>query len=164
MTEPLATYLHDHLAGSNFAIDLLESLRDRYAGQSLGQFASNLLAEIQQDRNTLKQIADRVGKGTPDLKEAAAWLAEKASRLKLSHDHPNALGTFQALETLALGILGKLALWRALTLIADIDDRLSDLNLPELIRRAEAQHAAVEEHRLLLAPAALTAGKAHRGS
>jgi hypothetical protein len=37
MSDPLATYLHDHLAGSNFAIELLDSLRDQYSGEPLGR-------------------------------------------------------------------------------------------------------------------------------
>jgi hypothetical protein len=36
------------------------------------------------------------------MKTAAAWLAEKLGRIKLSQGD---LGTFQALETLAMGIL-----------------------------------------------------------
>lgn len=110
MSDPLATYLHDHLAGSNFAVDLLGSMRDHYPNEPLGQLASTLLPEVETDRETLKRIVDRVGKGSPDLKEAAAWVIEKVSRLKLGHGEEKGIGTFQAVETLALGILGKLAL------------------------------------------------------
>jgi Rad3-related DNA helicase len=31
MGDPLATYLHDHLAGANFAVELLENLRQRHS-------------------------------------------------------------------------------------------------------------------------------------
>jgi hypothetical protein len=111
MNNPLATYLHDHLAGSAFAIDLLETLRDHYAGEALGEQAATLVIEVQRDRETLQRIADQVGKGSANLKEAVAWVAEKASRFKLTHEDRMGLGTFQALETLALGIQGKIALW-----------------------------------------------------
>ncbi len=155
MSEPLVVYLHDHLAGSAFAIDLIDSMRDRYAGQPIGEFASGLLAEIKQDSEVLQQIADRCGKGSADVKQAAAWVAEKMTRFKLSHDEPLGLGTFQALETLALGILGKLALWRALSTIAATDDRLTGVDLEELSVRAQKQHAKVEEYRLRIARTAL---------
>jgi hypothetical protein len=155
MSDPLATYLHDHLAGSNFAIDLLRSMRDHYPNESLGQLASTVLLEVEEDRETLRRIVERVGKGSPDLKEAAAWILEKTSRLKLGHGEAKGIGTFQALETLALGILGKLALWRALAILAEKDDRLRDLDFRELIARAEAQHAKIEENRLLVARTAL---------
>ncbi len=151
MNDPLTTYLHDHLAGSTFAVDLLGSLRDHYSDDALGQFASRLLSELEEVRAMLQRIVERVGKGSPNLKEAAAWLAKKVTRMKLSHGEAKGLGTFQALETLALGILGKLALWRALKVIAESDDRVSGVDLEQLIARAQAQHARVEENRLLVA-------------
>ena len=155
MSEPLAVYLHDHLAGSAFAIDLVESLRDHYAGDPLGEFASDLLIQIKQDRDVLQAIADGIGKTSPDVKEAAAWLAEKVARFKLSHEDARGLGTFEALEALALGILGKVALWRALQVAAECDDRLSGVDFEGLIARAQKQHAQVEEQRLVTARIAL---------
>jgi hypothetical protein len=44
MSDPLAIYLHDHMAGSHFAIKLLESLHDQYKDEGLGQFALALCA------------------------------------------------------------------------------------------------------------------------
>src|SRR4051812_43189771 len=128
MSDPLATYLHDHLAGSKFAIDLIESLRAQYRGEPLGRFAAELLIEVEQDRDQLKKIADSVGEGAFDLKEAGAWIAEKISRLKLRHDTCEGLGTFEALETLALGIWGKLSLWNTLRVISEFDSRLAGIN------------------------------------
>jgi hypothetical protein len=39
------------------------------------------------------------------VKETAAWVAEKFSRLKLSHDPANGIGTFEALEFVVLGFM-----------------------------------------------------------
>jgi len=155
MSDPLATYLHDHMAGSNFAVDLVESLRDQYSGEPLGGFAAGLLVDIEADKEVLQGIINRVGKGSADLKEAAAWLGEKVSKLKLSRGAAGGFGTFEALETLSLGILGKRALWRALLAIADADGRIGDVDPERLIARAEAQHAQVEEMRLQVARTAL---------
>lgn len=94
MNDPLAIYLHDHLAGSAFAIDLLQSLHDEYSGEALGRLAASLLIEVRQDREVLQQITNRIGGTAPDLKEAAAWFAEKVSRFKLSHGEKMGLGTF----------------------------------------------------------------------
>ncbi len=151
MSDPLANYLHDHLAGSHFAIDLVESLRDQYAGEPLGEFAGALLVGLREDQETLQQVIVRVGKSPTDMKEVAGWLTEKLSRLKLRRDAGEGLGTFQALETLALGLLGKLALWRAVALIAGIDARVQGFNFEELMARAQEQHDGVEEHRLQIA-------------
>jgi hypothetical protein len=39
-TQPLAIYLHDHLAGATCALDLVTALGDSYRGQELGDFAN----------------------------------------------------------------------------------------------------------------------------
>jgi hypothetical protein len=145
MADSLAIYLHDHLAGSNFAIELLEFLRDQHAGQKLGDAAAELLAEVEQDRKTLEAIIARVGAGVPIFKEASAWVGEKLSELKL---RKGAFGTFEALEALALGILGKLALWRALAAGAEIDTRLRGFDFNQLAESAIRQHSRAEELRL----------------
>ena len=156
MSDPLATYVHDHLAGAVVAIDLLEALRDQHSDEPLGQFAAGLLVEVEADRAVLQGLAERVSMGSSRLKEAAAWLGEKVSRLKLGRRAASGLGTFEALEALALGILGKLALWRALAMIATGDARLGGMDFDHLTARAQAQHAQVEERRLEAARKALS--------
>jgi hypothetical protein len=157
MSDPLAIYLHDHLAGAVVAINLLERLRDQHAGEPLGQFAVELLAEVEADRAVLQGLADRVGAGSSGLKEVTGWLGEKVSRLKLRRRATGGLGTFEALEALALGILGKLALWRALAMVAAADARLGGVDVDHLAARAQAQHAQLEERRLEAARTALRA-------
>lgn len=62
MTEDLlATYMHDHLAGASGSLNLIEDLRDDHTGEPLGRFAAGLLSEIEEDRATLEQLANRVG-------------------------------------------------------------------------------------------------------
>jgi len=61
MNDPLAIYLHDHLAGSKVAIDLLGAVRDQHAREPLGQFAAELLVEIEEDRAILRELVERVG-------------------------------------------------------------------------------------------------------
>jgi hypothetical protein len=151
VSDPLATYLHDHLAGSHFAINLLESLRDQYRDQELGAFAVALLQDVKQDQKILQEIIDRVGKAHIDLTEATGWLVERASQLKLKRDSSGGLKTFEALETFALGILGKLSLWRVLPIIREVDPRIPDQDFEKLAKRAENQYTRVEEERLQLA-------------
>lgn len=148
MGDPLATYLEDHIAGASYAIDLLGAIRDQHAGEPLAEFALGMLAEVKADEAALKGLAERVGSGVSSLKIASAWLTEKVSRLKLSHESAGGLGTFQALEFLAVGIQGKLALWRALAVASAGDDRLNQMDFDHLARRAESQHARMETQRL----------------
>ena len=158
-TDPLATYLQDHLAGAAAAIELLEMLRDQHEGESVGDLAAQLLAEVEADR-VLDALARRVAGGSSLLKDATGWLGAKISQLKLGRQTAGTLGMFQALETLALGLLGKLALWRALLEVAPSDARLSGVDFQALAERAEAQHAHVEGQRLALARPALRNGSA----
>ena len=110
--------------------------------------AAALLVQVRQDRDTLRNVARRIGHSSSGLKDAAAWFAEKVSRLKLNHDSGDGLGTFEALEFLELGIFGKLVMWRALTELATVDPRLQGLDFEQLAARAELQRSKVEERRL----------------
>lgn len=71
--------------------------------------------------------------------------------MKLRRQNQNELGTFETLETLALGIMGKAKLWQALQIAASIDRRLAGLDFARLEQRAIAQHDAVEAYRRRLA-------------
>ena len=156
--DPLAIYLQDHLAGAALAIELLETLRDQHEGESVGALAAQLVAEVEADRGVLDALARRVAEGSSLLKDATGWLGAKISQLKLGRQAAGTLGTFQAFETLALGILGKVALWEALMEVAPSDARLSGLDFQALAQRAQAQHARVERQRLALARTALQGG------
>ena len=60
-----------------------------------------------------------------------------------------------AIETLALGVEGKVSLWIALGEIADRYPQLRAINLPGLTERARAQRDALERERLTAARWAL---------
>lgn len=155
MSEPLAAYLQDHLAGSNFAIDLVKSLEEQHSGEPLGEFVSAELKLLLEDRQILERIVERLGAGTSAVKEATGWLAEKASRFKLRHLSSREFGTFQALELLVVGIHGRVSLWRVLSVIASGHARIPKEDFDTLAARAQAQHDRVEQRRLEVAPAAL---------
>lgn len=155
MSDPLATYLHDHLGGAKAAIDLLEAMRDHQKDKPLGDFAANLLAEVQADRDTLQRLAEKIGGGSNVIKELTGWVGEKATRLKVGPDSGNPFATFEALEFLALGVRGKLGMWQALDVAAANDPRLSGYDLKQLAARAETQYQQVEQQRMQIANIAL---------
>lgn len=143
----LSTYLHDHTAGAQHAIELFRALSEAHAGAPLGETAGELLHQVAEDLAVLERIATKVGAQGFQLKELTGWIADKFSRLKLA-PLGNAFNAFEALEFLGLGILGKRALWKALSAIATERDELHDIDLERLIARAEAQYAATEGMRL----------------
>jgi hypothetical protein len=77
MGDSLGTYLHDHLAGAVHAIEILKTMRDRQDNTPLGDFAAKLLVEVEADRETLSNLAGRIGSGSNTMKEMATWLAER---------------------------------------------------------------------------------------
>ena len=155
MSNSLGTYLEDHLAAAGFAIDLLRAIGNQFEGEPLGQFARELLVEVEADRRVLKELSERVGTVSSGLKGISAWLAEKVSRLKLKRDDANGLGTFEALEFLTLGIQGKLALWQALEVVRPGNARLENIDFRHLAERAQTQYVQMEERRLEAAVTAL---------
>jgi hypothetical protein len=153
--EILATYLNDHLAGSVAAIELLDHLRELSKGTERERLFTSLQSEIEEDRQVLQGLLRGVGGRESRLRTAAAWLTEKVVEAKLKLDDPGAgeLRLLEAFETLELGILGKLALWRALA-VADRVPQIRSLDLSRLERRAQGQHDRVETERLKVARAA----------
>jgi hypothetical protein len=146
---PLSTYLNDHLAGSVGAIAMVERAIEENAGTLFGRRLEEILKEIRKDQAVVQDLIDRVGSKENPLKKAGAWLTEKAGRVKLGGTgDPGGLARLEVLETLATGIQGKRALWRALRVVVNKHPILRDLDLDLLERRAVEQHDRVEEWRL----------------
>jgi hypothetical protein len=144
--DALTTYLDDHLAGAQAALALLDRLEPD-PGDGLD--VRGLQREIEADRGVLEGLVGRLGERPSDVKKAAGWVAGRLSRPKLADD--GALGRFEALEVLALGILGKHSLWCALAELEGALPELAGLGLDALRRRALAQHERVEHARLACA-------------
>jgi hypothetical protein len=141
----LATYLNDHLAGSTIGVELSRRSAGSNKGSRYGAVLKELSEEIAQDRDTLTNLMANVGVGRDRLKVAAAWGGEKIGRLKpnghLTSYSP--LSRLEELEILALGVEGKLAMWRALR---DVHGpSFGGADLEHLIERATRQRQALDE-------------------
>jgi hypothetical protein len=154
----LGTYLNDHLAGSVGALDLIDHLARRSETPDEVSFFRRLHEEITAEQTQLREVLRDVGGDESGVRKAAGWVAEKVSRLKLKWDDPgdDGLRRFEALEALALGITGKLSLWKTLAAVAGEIPALRHLDFAELQRRSEDQYAAVETRRLAAAREAFT--------
>lgn len=146
----VSTYLNDHLAGSVGALELLGHLEAAHADTALGGFFAGLRADIEADQRELEALMGRLEVSPSGPRQAAAWLAEKAARLKLRLDDPagGARRRLEALEALAVGIEGKRALWRALAAAAVSAPGLRGPDYQGLERRADEQRRRVEDARL----------------
>jgi hypothetical protein len=125
----LEVYLGDHYAGSG-------------AGRDLAARAMpDLALEIEADQAVLEAIMEELGVAKPHPKRLAAWFASRA----LKHKEPHEL---VELEMLALGIAGKLLLWKALKQAQEEEPYLGVVDLDHLIDRATRQFDEVERERM----------------
>ena len=138
------------------ALELVERLRRLSLGTNHEQLFLSLGQEIEEDQQILKLLLRSVGGKESKVRKAAAWLTEKIGEAKLELDDSGngQLRLLEGLETLGLGIQGKLGLWRALSAASSQDAEIRKLDLTRLERRARDQFERVEAERLLAARAA----------
>jgi len=149
-TKLLSIYLNDHLGGSTAGIELAKRARKQNEGSDYGEFLAWLADAIDSDRDTLMRIMDGLEIRKDPIKEAGGWLLEKAGRLKLNGQLKgySPLSRLVELEGLALGVTGKLALWKALRELSADQPALDRAELDALVAGAEEQQRRIEERRL----------------
>jgi hypothetical protein len=147
----LAIYLNDHLAGATLGVELARRLRS----SSEDEEVARICAEIEADRETLEALMERLGIRRGRVKPAAAWTAEKLGRLKLNGQltGTSPLSRLVELESLDVGIAGKIGLWR--TLERALGERLDEFEFSRLAERAADQRARVQQLHLAAAATAL---------
>ena len=155
---PIDVYLNDHLAGATFGADLARQLEARTEGTDFQPEMSRLAAEIEGDLNTLTDLMKRMGATRAPSKQVTAWVAEKASRLKLTGltSGNDELGTFLRIEALSLGVEGKASLWTTLRELRGRYPELLSTDLDDLLQRAQRQRQVLEAERLAGARRSLT--------
>jgi hypothetical protein len=152
----LSTYLNDHLAGANFALEILEHLHTE--NSDLMKSLAALRTDIEQDREQLKTLMARLDIEESRVRKATGWLAEQFAEVKLyAEDEDGAMRRLERLESLAIGIEGKIALWKALDAAAPMNSELGGLNYEELGSRGQDQRERVEVLRIAASRAALSA-------
>jgi len=149
----LTTYLNDHLAGSVAALELLDRLTRISKGTEREKMFDALRAEIKEDQEALKRLLGGLGGKESKARKVAAWLTEKVGAVKLEVDDAGngQLRLLEALETLGLGIQGKMGLWRALGAASSRVPELRQLDFSQLERRAREQFDRVEAQHLEVA-------------
>jgi uncharacterized protein (UPF0548 family) len=146
----IGIYLNDHLAGATGGTELARraaaATGSTAAAGSLRRFAT----EVAQDRAALLRIMATLGVPVRRYKVYAAWIGEKAGRLKFNGHltSRSPLSGLEELEMLRLGVEGKAAGWRTLRALADTDARLDPHQLDGLIERARSQSGLLEELRI----------------
>jgi hypothetical protein len=146
----LATYMKDHFAGSVAAVELLDHLISSNRGKIHEQIFIQLRQEVGEDQEVLRGLLDDLDSGSGALRNTTAFLSEKLARIKLLLEDPSGgqLARLEKLETLALGIDGKRALWHSLLAVAEEIPALRKVDLARLVQRAGDQRNRVEDLRV----------------
>jgi hypothetical protein len=157
-TSLLGIYLNDHLAGATAGTELARRMARSHRGREESSRMNRLAAEIAQDRKALADIMATLGVTVRAYKVGAAWIGEKAGRLKFNGRlrARSPLSDLEELEILRLAVEGKAAGWRTLRARAGTDARLDAGRLDELISRAGRQVEELEELRVRTASRVLT--------
>jgi len=160
---PVDVYLNDHFAGATFGADLARQLEDQAEGTDFHPEMTRLAAEIEADLDTLTDLMQRIGCTRDPSKQIAAWVAEKASRIKLTGltSSSDELGTFLSIDALSLGVEGKSALWVTLRELHDDYPELQSTDLDDLFQRAQRQRQILETERIAAAQRALATEARH---
>ena len=158
--QPLEIYLNGHLAGATGACEVARNAAEKHAATPHGDFLRRFVTEVEEDRATLEELIKVAGGTSHPLKQAGAWIMEKVSRVKLSPGGTGSeeLSVLLTLETLSIGVEGKLCLWTALKEVAGDGGALGSIDFDALIGRAQRQRQGLEKERLAAARAALPAG------
>jgi hypothetical protein len=146
----LTTYMKDHFAGSVAAVELLDHLISSNRGKTREQFFVQLRQEVGEDQEALRGLLHELEAASGAVRDATAFLSEKLARIKLLLEDPSGgqLALLEKLETLALGIDGKRALWRSLLAVAAEVPALRTVDLVRLDQRAGDQRDRVEDLRV----------------
>jgi hypothetical protein len=157
----LGIYLNDHLAGATGGVELARRAAGSAAGTEAAGPLQRFAGEVADDREALLAMMAALGVPVRSYKVYAAWIGEKAGRLKLNGRllGRSPLSLLVELELLRLGVEGKAAGWRTLRALAERDTRLDAGQLDQLLSRARLQAGMLEELRLHAAAQVI----AHRG-
>ena len=104
------------------------------------QLDAALASEIDEDRDALKRIMDRLDVSEDRIKASIFWLGERsAASSRTASCSSSPAQPRRRAEGLITGVSGKLSLWRTLLELAERDDRLEEGELEVLAGRAEDQ-------------------------
>ncbi|MCT1986558.1 hypothetical protein M3C61_05895 [Dermacoccus abyssi] len=137
----LQIYLQHHWVGSTGGRDLFDRAASSHSDARAREQLATLAREVTEDRQALRDIADRFGVREARVQQAAARIGEYLGRFKpngaLKGRSP--LSDLVELEALSLGVEGKKRCWLTLLTRAENEPRLDAAQLEELLRRADQQ-------------------------
>ena len=151
----LDTYLNDHIAGATAGRNLAKIAAQEHQTDEHGPFFSEIYAAIQSDYDTLQELATALGVEESASKSALAEVGSKVMAPKFTGGDDDELNAFVTLETLSIGVEGKVCMWKALKTVEAGYPAFGDFDVDALLASAISQREKIEEQRQKVAPRAL---------
>ncbi|MFF2243484.1 hypothetical protein ACFVTM_04820 [Arthrobacter sp. NPDC058130] len=139
-------YLSDHLAGATAGQGRIERMAGAFTDTPFHAELGALATQIREERDYVRALVQDLGVPRRTPRRAAAWLAERAGRLKLNRRVVSRSPMTLVLETefMRSAIIGKLGLWQTLQDLAG-DLGLDKSRFDTLATKAREQLATLDQ-------------------
>ncbi len=146
----LAIYLQDHSAAAAATVSLLQRSVREHSRAEVRASLSDVATAFVADRDVLDEVMDSLEEPLSRTKTAAAWLGERAGRLKLNGrlNGRSPLSDVVELEGITLALTAVALGWTTLLELSLEDRRLDEERLRTVLRRCLDQRRRVEVLRL----------------
>lgn len=146
----IALYVEDHLALSLGGIRLARRTLAENRGTPFASALEQLIPELEEDRDVLKDLLRALGRSRSVLKETAIVVGEYAGRLKLNGRllGYSPLSRVWELEGLMAGTESRRGMWHALARLKRSDPRLEGFDFEALEARARRHREELERWRV----------------
>lgn len=141
----LGLYLSDHLTGATAGLGRLRRMAKDFTDTPVHAELDGLAAEVAREREQLRQLIHDLGIRQRPHRQAAAWLAEHAGRLKLNGRLLSRSPMTLVLESelMRSAVLGKIGGWQTLEELAP-QLGLEPATFTRLIAEGQAQIEALD--------------------
>jgi hypothetical protein len=134
-----ATYLNDHLGGSEAALMITGRLAEEHGEDEVGSYMRTLQTEIEEGQAAIRTALEIVGEGEGMLARGVGVVGGMLTWLRDAAPIGNAPTLLEDLEALAIGVWGKRLLWGTMARAASYDPRLAVVDTDRLAAQAEAE-------------------------
>ncbi|MCW2695996.1 MAG: uncharacterized protein JWR62_1081 [Modestobacter sp.] len=138
----LAVYCNDHVAAATGGIELVARMIGAHRGTRYEAELRQLLGELREEKAALSSTMAALEFPVRQYKQAAAWVAEKASRVKLNGSllSRSPLSSLVEFEFLASAVRGKRSGFETMRIAADVEPRIDAALFDRLIEQANRQY------------------------
>ncbi|NLF90387.1 MAG: NAD-dependent epimerase/dehydratase family protein [Corynebacterium marinum] len=141
----LGLYLSDHLTGATAGVNRIERMAEDFVDTPVYADLASLADEIRADRELLRIIIDDLGFPRRPYRQAAAWAAERAGRLKLNGRvvQRSPMTLLLEAELMRSAVAGKKGVWETLRELSPqlgLDEEVFD----RLVEASDRQTATLD--------------------